>query len=116
MRIARILVISVFLLLAGLAQAEDVKRVTKAEAFGAAITKVQPDYPIVARQLKLQGTVEVEATITESGTVAGVREISGNPVLARAASDALKKWKFNPFQDGGKPVKAVATLNFVFNQ
>jgi outer membrane biosynthesis protein TonB len=37
-------------------------------------------------------------------------------VLARAASDALKKWKFNPFQDGGKPVKAVATLNFVFNQ
>jgi protein TonB len=116
MRTARSLPFAALLLLAGLAQADDVKRVTKAEALGAAITKIQPGYPVVARQLKLEGTVEVEATISESGTVAEVREVRGNPILARAAADALKKWTFNPFQDGGKPVKAVATLSFVFNQ
>jgi protein TonB len=114
MRNACFIAIPVLLLALSSLQAQEMKRVSKAEAVGAAITKVQPEYPVVARQLKLEGTVEVEASITETGTVADVRQVSGNPVLAKAASDALKKWKFNPFQDGGKPVKALATLSFAF--
>jgi protein TonB len=108
--------ISIVLLAGSMLQGQNLKRVSKAEAVSAAITKVQPEYPVVARQLKLEGTVEVEASITETGTVSDVKQVSGNPVLAKAASDALKKWKFNPFQADGKPVKALATLSFVFTK
>ena len=116
MRMACFLSIPTVLLAGFLLQAQEVRRVSKAEAVSAAITKIQPEYPIVARQLKLEGTVEVEASITETGTVSDVKQVSGNPVLAKAASDALRKWKFHPFQAGGKPVKALATLSFVFSK
>jgi protein TonB len=96
--------------------AQDVKRVPKPEAIAAAVTKVQPEYPAIARQLKLGGTVEVEASIDETGAVTAVKEVSGNPVLAKAAASAVKQWRFNAFQSGGKPVKAVTTLSFVFTK
>jgi protein TonB len=104
------------MLIGASASAQETKRLTKAEAISAATTKVQPEYPPVARQLKLEGTVEVEATIDETGAVSEVREVSGNPVLAKAASSAVKKWKFTPFQSGGKPVKAIAPMSFAFTK
>ena len=70
-------------------------------------TKVPPDYPAIARQLKIEGAVELEAVVTESGAVEKVNIVSGNPVLTRPASDAVKKWKFAPFTSDGKAVKAV---------
>jgi protein TonB len=116
MRRANYLVLLLPMAFAAALQAQEVKRLSKAEAVGAAVTKVQPEYPAVARQLKLEGPVEVEASIDESGAVTDVREVSGNPVLAKAAVAAVKRWRFTAFQSGGKPVKAVATLNFVFTR
>jgi len=93
-----------------------VKRVTRAEAIGALVSKVQPEYPPVARQLKLEGTVELEALIAESGSVEDVTILSGNPVLTRPAVDAVRKWKFTPFLQEGKPTRVSAPITIVFKK
>lgn len=90
------------------------RKLTKGEASGAIVFKTQPEYPQVAKQLKLEGTVEVEAVVSEQGTVDDVRIVSGNPVLTKAAAQAVKKWKFTPITDNGKPTKAVAPITLTF--
>jgi len=82
----------------------------------AAVTKVQPAYPGVARQLNIEGTVQLEATINESGTVDGVNIVSGNPVLTKPSAEALRKWKFKPFMDAGRAVQVVAPFYFTFRK
>ncbi len=88
--------------------------VTPAEAASACVSKVSPEYPAIAKQLRLVGSVEVEANIAEDGSVESVKIVSGNPVLTKAASTAVSKWKFKPFTANGAPVKAVTKLNFDF--
>jgi periplasmic protein TonB len=102
-------------LAAGLALAQDAgMHVSTGDAMKAATSKVQPAYPSMAKQLRLEGAVEVEAHITEEGTVDAVKPLTGNAVLMGAALEAMKHWKFTPFTDGGKPVKAVAPISFTF--
>jgi protein TonB len=93
---------------------EGVKKITRAEAVQAATSKVQPEYPPIARQLKVEGVVELEALIGENGKVEKVNILSGNAMLTRAGADALKQWKFTPFTEDGKPVKALAPFTFAF--
>ncbi|MDP9054335.1 MAG: energy transducer TonB [Acidobacteriota bacterium] len=96
-----------------MAQDMDLK-VSRSEAMKAATSRVQPDYPVIAKQLHLEGTVEVEAHIGEDGSVESVKPVTGNAVLANAAVMATKRWKFTPFTAGGKNVKAIASLSFIF--
>ncbi len=84
--------------LAGTLAAEDPKHISSEEAMAAIVEKVAPEYPPLAKQLKLTGQVELQATIDEDGGVGDVTTVSGNPVLAKAAADAVKKWKFKPFK------------------
>jgi protein TonB len=90
------------------------KKVTQAEATSAVVSKVSPEYPEMARKLRLSGSVELEATVGENGSVSSIKIVSGNPVLTRAASAALLKWKFKPFTENGTPVKAIVPLSFDF--
>jgi protein TonB len=91
------------------------RRISRPVALKSLVTKVEPTYPVVARQMKMEGTVEVDACVGESGTVETVKTINGNPVLGKAAEDAVKKWKFTPFKtDDGKPLKAIVNLAFTF--
>ena len=90
------------------------KKVTMSEAMGAVLTKVPPEYPALAKQLKIAGAVELDVVIGENGSVEAVTPISGNPVLTKPAADALKKWKFKPFHQDGSPVKAQAALKITF--
>jgi protein TonB len=90
------------------------KKISHAEAMGAVVTKIQPEYPALARQLKLSGSVELDILIGESGSVESVTPISGNPVLTKPAAEALKKWKFKPFLQDGSPVKAEAAVKINF--
>jgi TonB family protein len=76
--------------------------------------KVKPDYPASALPDKLQGQVVVRVVVDEDGDVESTEVISGNPVLAQAAVDAAKQWKFKPFIRNGKPVKAAIKLPFDF--
>ena len=90
------------------------KRISAPEATAAITSKVPPDYPPVARQLKIEGKVELEAVVAENGAVEKVSIVSGNPVLTKPAVEAVKRWKFVPFEDGGKPCKALAPLSINF--
>ena len=59
-----------------------------------ATAKVQPKYPPLARQLKLNGKVKVEVTVTPDGRVRETRTIGGSPILVNAALDAIKMWRY----------------------
>ncbi len=93
---------------------EPEKKLSRSESLSAAVNKVEPEYPAIARQLKIQGSVELEAVVTEAGAVEKVNIVSGNPVLTRPAAEALKKWKFSPILVEGKPVRALAAVMFNF--
>ena len=90
------------------------KKVSRAEAESSVLSRVQPDYPVVAKQLKLQGTVELEAVVDPSGEVTKVNIVSGNPVLTKPAAEALKKWKFKPFVVDGKAVVTGVPVTMAF--
>jgi TonB family protein len=90
------------------------KKVSRAEGLTAAQQKVPPAYPPFAKQLKIEGTVALEALVAEDGTVEQVNIVSGNAALTKSASDALKKWKFAPFAAEGKATKALVPVNFDF--
>jgi protein TonB len=89
-------------------------RVGTADAMKAATSKVQPQYPAVARQMKIAGHVEIEAVIGPDGSVASAKAISGNPMLTQPAIAAVEKWRFTPFTSNGEATKAVVTLGFDF--
>ncbi len=93
---------------------EALLKVDEADAKGAAVSKVVPEYPQMAKQMRLAGRVEVEVVIDAEGNVEKTQVVSGNALLSSAASMALKKWKFTPFSSGGKPVRAVTTIGFDF--
>ena len=92
------------------------KKVSRAEGLNAAQQKVQPEYPPIARQLKIAGNVELEALVAEDGTVEQVNIVSGNAALTKAAGEALKKWKFAPFTADGKIVKVLVPVSFDFKR
>jgi protein TonB len=108
-----LLAMAALFLSTGLAQ-DAPKKVSKSEGLNSVTTKVSPEYPAIAKQLKIEGAVELEALVTESGTVEKVTIVSGNPVLTRPASDAVKRWKFAPFTSDGKPVKALVPVSMNF--
>ena len=102
------------LVLTVVCSAQEPKKVTRSEGLNAATTKVQPDYPAMAKQLKIEGAVELEAVVAENGAVEKVNIVSGNPVLTRPAVDAVKKWKFAPFTADGKTIKALVPISMNF--
>lgn len=89
-------------------------RITTSEAVKSALTKPNPEYSAVARQMKVIGRVEVEATVGTDGNVEAVKVLTGNPLLTNSAVNAVKKWKFTPFLQNGEPSRAIATLSFDF--
>ena len=72
-------------------------RVPSDDALKAVIQKAQPEYPPMAKQMHIQGKVEVDVTIEPDGTVTDVNVLSGNALLTPAVVGAVKKWKFTPF-------------------
>jgi len=88
------------------------------EMRGLRIEKVDPVYPPLAVQARVQGTVMLNVQIGASGAVENVRLISGHPLLAPAAVEAVKQWKYRPYVKDGNAV-AVETnvrLNFTLSQ
>jgi TonB family protein len=78
------------------------------------ITKqVQPIYPSIARSSRLQGAVKISAVVAADGTVKNVKTVGGNAVLAKAAEEAVKQWKFEVLPQ--ESVESV-TLKFVVPQ
>jgi len=72
-------------------------------------TAVKPDYPPVARQMRVTGTVRLEATVAPDGKVRDTKVIGGSPLLVQEAVTAVKKWKY---EEGAK--ETVETVEVVF--
>jgi TonB family protein len=88
-------------------------RTSAAALAGLIIERVQSQYPRAARQKKVEGEVMVSAVVGANGRVQEVTVISGPPELHDAAVDAMKKWRFKPFQLDGRAVEVES--KFVFN-
>lgn len=82
------------------------------------IHRIEPIYPNFARQAHREGTVELRATIAIDGAVQDVQVLSGDPVLAKAAHDAVAQWRFRPTLLNGIPVEVISffTVNFHIDQ
>ena len=78
------------------------------------IRQVQPEYPPIAKQAHIQGTVVLHAIIAKDGTVQELQLISGHPLLVRAAMDAVKQWRYQPTTLNTEPVEVDTTINVIF--
>ena len=78
---------------------------------------VKPGYPLLARQMKVQGSVILRALISKEGTIQDLHVISGPAILASAAQDAVRQWRFKPHYLGNEPVETQAniTVNFTIS-
>jgi len=78
---------------------------------------VPPDYPLLARQMKVQGAVSLMALISRDGTIQELQILSGPGILATAAREAVKQWHFKPYLQNGQPVETQAriTVNFTIS-
>lgn len=79
-------------------------RVSQGVSNGLLIRKVQPAYPPLARQARIQGQVLLQAQISKDGTIENLQLISGHPMLAPAAIEAVKQWRYKPYMLNGEPV------------
>lgn len=81
---------------------------------GLLVKKAQPTYPPSALRMRIEGAVQLMATISKNGNISAVKILSGDPQLARTAVDAVKQWKYKPYLLNGEPVEiqTQVTVNF----
>ena len=94
--------------------AEQTLRISQGVSQGLIVKKVQPVYPPQALQMRLEGKVELQAKISKSGSITGVKQSSGDAILGRAAIEAVRQWKYKPYFLNGEPVdvETQITVNF----
>jgi len=80
-------------------------RVSQGVSAGLLVRKVSPNYPPLARQARIQGQVVLRAVISKDGSIENLTLVSGHPMLAPAAIDAVKQWKYKPYLLNGEPVE-----------
>jgi TonB family protein len=78
---------------------------------------VQPDYPVLARQMKVQGSVILQALIGRDGSIQSLKVVSGPGILANAAEEAVRQWHFKPHFVNSEAVETQAkiTVNFTIS-
>jgi protein TonB len=89
-------------------------RISQGVSQGLLIKSVDPVYPPLARQMRLQGSVELLANIGKDGSITSVKALNGDSVLSHAAIDAVKQWKYKPYYLDDQPVEIQTqiTVNF----
>ena len=92
-------------------------RISQGVSQGLLIKRVQPKYPPAALSVRAQGAVQIEATINKEGNVTNLKVLSGEPVLSRAALEAVRQWRYKPYYLDGEPVEIQTqiTVNFKAN-
>lgn len=89
-------------------------RVSSGVQSGLLVRKVNPAYPPLARQARIQGTVILQALISKEGSITNLQLVSGHPMLAPAAIEAVKQWKYRPYLLNGEPVEVETTIQVNF--
>lgn len=84
---------------------------------GSLIHRVQPVYPPLARQARIQGPVQLRAIISKTGTIEGLTLISGHAMLSGAAIEAVRQWRYRPYLLNGEPIEVETeiTVNFTLS-
>ena len=88
--------------------------VSSGVAQGLLIRQVKPEYPPLARQARVQGTVVLQAVIGKDGTVQDLHVVSGHPLLTGAAIAAARQWLYRPYYLDGAPVEVDTQINVIF--
>lgn len=90
-------------------------RVSQGVTEGLLVHKVTPQYPPIARQARIAGSVVLAALISKNGTIENLRVISGHPMLTASALDAVKQWRYKPYVLNGEPVEVETQITVNFN-
>src|SRR5438270_9870680 len=80
------------------------------------IHRVDPEYPEAARPGRLQGVIVLDVVVGPDGSVVQMRALNGPEVLSRAAIEALRWWKFQPYRVNGQPVDVETTVAVEFKR
>lgn len=80
-------------------------KVSKGVMEGALLQKIIPTYPRMAMMTRTEGAVILQAVISRTGTIENLQVISGSPFLSRAAIDAVRQWRYRPYELNGQPVE-----------
>jgi protein TonB len=88
-----------------------------AEALQVLSHPVDPNYPLLAREMKVQGSVILDAFIGRDGSIQALKIVSGPTILATAAMEAVRQWRFKPYLQAGQAVETEAriTVNFTIS-
>ena len=78
------------------------------------IHKVNPRYPVAARVEHKEGEVVLQITVGANGRVRNIRVVKADPILAPAAIDAVRQWRYEPYKLNGHPIDAEATVRVAF--
>jgi protein TonB len=81
---------------------------------GKLVHRVEPPYPTIAKQIRLEGTVVLRALIGRDGTVRSVQIVSGPPILAAAAREAIAQWRYQPTRLNGETVEVETLITVIF--
>ncbi|MGO9403073.1 MAG: energy transducer TonB [Terriglobales bacterium] len=86
-------------------------------AEGNLIYRVQPIYPPLARQARIQGTVELRAIVSKAGTIENLAVVSGHPMLVKSALEAVRQWRYRPYLLNSEPIEVETeiTVNFLLS-
>jgi periplasmic protein TonB len=90
-------------------------RVSQGVTRGLLIRQVQPNYPVLAKEARIQGVVVLTAVIAKDGTIQKLEVVSGHPMLIPAAINAVKQWRYKPYLLNGQPVEIVTTITVNFS-
>jgi protein TonB len=91
-----------------------VVRLTSVLTQGRVLRKAQPTYPAIAKAARIQGQVQIQISISETGAVTDAILLSGHPLLREAALQSAKQWHFIPTELNGQRVRAIGLLTFNF--
>jgi protein TonB len=91
--------------------------VLSADTRQAVTHSVEPSYPTLAKQMKVQGSVVLQALIGKEGTIQDLQILSGPQILSSAAREAVMQWRFKPYYQSGQAVETEAkiTVNFTIS-
>jgi len=89
-------------------------KVSQGIAQGLILKRVAPEYPKNALMMRIEGTVELAATISKEGDIKDVKVLSGNAQLSHAAVQAVKQWKYKPYLLNGEPVEMETQITMDF--
>jgi protein TonB len=82
---------------------------------GNLIQRVEPRYPPLAIQARIQGRVLLRAVISRAGLIEHLQLVSGHPLLAQAAIDAVSRWRYRPYLLNGEPVEVETEVTVDFH-